>query len=312
MYYPVLRGKQFELIALRELAKLQISNFFRPVIEPVKKLSKPFTRTIKELNDANIVPIVIINSTLGEDDSYRSFYNNLKKEGVDFLPCIAYDNNDTYTSFQEIVTYLGEATHCFYIKSIAEEKVFNHTNNAEMILLESTITIAQKVSKAFKLPVVVIEDGFAKQIKNADYPSRSDFSSAIGEYKDAGLSGFGDYTITGSSFSEGGGPAYVVALHLSQIIKVSGFLSPDFSVIINHFCSKNNGSYADPAGKFFEALGKLHKFIDNHSEEEIPRTKSVVEFIKLYESKHFPGLGAVKKLAILHHVEIIAKHISGI
>lgn len=309
MYYPVLRGKQFELIALRELAKLNISRYFRPVIEPVKRFSSPFSRTIKELNDSHIVPIVIINSLLGEEDSYREFYPSLIDAKVDFLPCIAHGNNDSYSSFLETVKYLNGAPYSLYAKSIADENVFGHTEHAEILLLDSPISVAQKVAKALLKPVVVIEDGFDKQIKNADYSPRSDFLSALSEYKSAGLAGFGDYTVTGRTFSEGGGPAYVVALHLSQIIKGKSIFSPEFSIVINHFCSANNGSYADPAGKFFEALSKLYEFLKEHG-NEITTTQSIIEFKKLYESQHFPGLGTAKKLSIRHHIEIITKHIS--
>lgn len=42
MYYPILRGKLNELLALRELAQLKLKNF-TPVIEPVKKDIKAFS-----------------------------------------------------------------------------------------------------------------------------------------------------------------------------------------------------------------------------------------------------------------------------
>jgi len=37
MYYPYLRGKQYELILLRENAKLMKDASMVPIIEPVKK-----------------------------------------------------------------------------------------------------------------------------------------------------------------------------------------------------------------------------------------------------------------------------------
>jgi hypothetical protein len=37
MYYPILRGKLNELLAIRELSELGLKNF-TPVIEPVKNL----------------------------------------------------------------------------------------------------------------------------------------------------------------------------------------------------------------------------------------------------------------------------------
>jgi len=59
MYYPILRGKINELLALRELASLQLK-FYTPVIEPVKKDIKALTKTINTLNENGIVPYIII------------------------------------------------------------------------------------------------------------------------------------------------------------------------------------------------------------------------------------------------------------
>ena len=37
MYYPYLRGKQFELILIRDNAEFLAKNDIHPIIEPVKK-----------------------------------------------------------------------------------------------------------------------------------------------------------------------------------------------------------------------------------------------------------------------------------
>lgn len=66
MYFPFIRGKQFELNALRELAPLLNNKIYKPIIEPVRKNLLPLVRTIKELNENNIIPIIIINPNLGD------------------------------------------------------------------------------------------------------------------------------------------------------------------------------------------------------------------------------------------------------
>ncbi|WP_275891833.1 sce7725 family protein [Acinetobacter pittii] len=58
MYYPILRGKLNELLALRDLANLSIDKKFCPVIEPVRSTLSPLFRTIKELNDKEIEPLI--------------------------------------------------------------------------------------------------------------------------------------------------------------------------------------------------------------------------------------------------------------
>lgn len=50
MYFPYLRGKQFELIALRELVALPLdANRVVPIIEPVKRNLKSIETALKAL-----------------------------------------------------------------------------------------------------------------------------------------------------------------------------------------------------------------------------------------------------------------------
>lgn len=59
MYFPYLRGRQFELIALRELVEKDVlSGRIVPIIEPVK-LSSTLVKTI-ETYGANDKPLAII------------------------------------------------------------------------------------------------------------------------------------------------------------------------------------------------------------------------------------------------------------
>ena len=74
MYFPYLRGRQFELIALRELVeKSKLSKNIIPIIEPVKVTSTLFN-TIKTFNDASHRIAIIKNPEVG------SFLIDSKKE----------------------------------------------------------------------------------------------------------------------------------------------------------------------------------------------------------------------------------------
>ena len=47
MYFPILRGRQFELLALRECVnKSLLSNKIIPIVEPVK-VSSTYTKTVE-------------------------------------------------------------------------------------------------------------------------------------------------------------------------------------------------------------------------------------------------------------------------
>ena len=73
MYFPYLRGRQYELIALRELIDNdRLSKYVTPIIEPVK-VSPTLLSTIKAFNEKNRDLILIRNPHVGtyESDSTK-------------------------------------------------------------------------------------------------------------------------------------------------------------------------------------------------------------------------------------------------
>ncbi len=86
MYFPYLRGKQFELIALRELSVFMSSkrDKLSPVIEPVKN-SSTLKSTLKELAEKNINFNFIINPRVGSfKNSYVELLEILKENLSDY------------------------------------------------------------------------------------------------------------------------------------------------------------------------------------------------------------------------------------
>ncbi len=66
MYHPYLRGKQNELILLRENAKLLSDAGMIPIIEPVKKNLAPLEKAIESLSKENVPFILIVNPRNGD------------------------------------------------------------------------------------------------------------------------------------------------------------------------------------------------------------------------------------------------------
>jgi hypothetical protein len=116
------------------------------------------------------------------------------------------------------------------------------------------------------------------------------------------MNGFGDFLIVGDDYSEGGGPAYAVAIHLT-------FIDPDQdnSMFIYHFISERQDTPTDPAGNFAEALKDMVKTLDR-PRSKVLETSAVKEFRSLHKQGHFPGLGYVKKLSMNHHIETLAHY----
>ena len=66
MYRPYFRGKQYELITIRETADLLAKANFVPIIEPVKETLSGLTRALKAICDANGKVIVVVNPFHGD------------------------------------------------------------------------------------------------------------------------------------------------------------------------------------------------------------------------------------------------------
>src|SRR6516162_3711582 len=66
MYHPYFRGKQFELLTIRESAKLLADKDFIPIIEPVRESLGGLERTLKAISDVSGKAVVIVNPYQGE------------------------------------------------------------------------------------------------------------------------------------------------------------------------------------------------------------------------------------------------------
>ena len=74
MYFPILRGRQFELLALRECVNQGLlSNKIIPIVEPVK-VSSTYTKTVDSFIKAGKSIAIIRNPQVG------SWVKDLKKE----------------------------------------------------------------------------------------------------------------------------------------------------------------------------------------------------------------------------------------
>ena len=66
MYFPYFRGKQYELIAIRESAGLFAETGFIPIIEPVKESLSGLRRAVDAIDEAAAQAILIVNPGYGD------------------------------------------------------------------------------------------------------------------------------------------------------------------------------------------------------------------------------------------------------
>lgn len=304
MYYPILRGKLHELSAIRELACLPIANRCRPLLEPVNVNLNQLVACIDDLNGKGITPYVVINPTLGEYRNqavnlYQSLQQNPRSSGK-FAPCVKIINSFDSNAVALLQNTANAAAYLVSDIPLAAIQILNSASCTFANPLKVDAAILQSVPR-----IVLYLDSFAKQRRNADYPQTSFYSNLNFNYRNyPNAIGVGDFTVMGEEYSEAGGPAYVVAIHMSHVQH-----QPSSAIHVRHFCSTTQpASPSNPGGKFLEALNDLIAF-DNGNPRYFDRTWGLTEFRTYHAIQHFPGLGVVKQLSVEHHMETICNFI---
>lgn len=306
MYFPYLRGKQFELLALRELAPHHLDyTKVTPIIEPIKKDVKSIVTMIKAM-PKELKVLLIVNPEYGEivapyTESF-SLITILHELGfTNIVPAFLLSNDSDFIFMRNaIATYSYNVSgyaliHLNQISQLIElGNLFTSTNGLYNII---HVNYLRSIKRSLpKTSIASLSDQFVRQTKNADYVNNIDenFSDEHLYYTEDGI-GFGDYLTIGAQYIDGGRLPWAVVIHLTYLDKSTG------KIRIMHFVSDSNFDDSDTPGKFAEALGKLVIFIDA---EDIHTIAS--EIFRDYNTREaYPGLGTIKKLSIMHHIELV-------
>lgn len=298
MYFPYLRGRQYELLALKELAQKElISNLIIPVVEPIK-ITSTFNSTIKIYNDMNLPLALIMNPCVGNivGDNTNKLLTYITGS---IMPSVIIDDSakDFINKNIEISELIAILTSHDYVEEYKDLFV-------DTFPKYSLCSDERQIRRAVTNNKVLFEDKFIKQIKNSDYINCDDefFSEDHIYYKEEGYCGFGDYSIVGNNYEESGFSPRAVAIHIVYFAK-------DNTLRIHHFVSDSNYGIEDVAGKFYEAVSKLSIW---SKELEYKQYTFALSTLLDYANKgYYPGLPTIKKLSIMHHLELINKYLSG-
>lgn len=310
VYYPYFRGRQNELLAIRHCAGTIARSDFVPIIEPVKESFKGLERALDELQKANAKAVVIGNPEHG-DHSLNS------NPVVQFLSA-NYPQVEVGIMARQEYDAAGLANSCKGFLNANRDVTLIHAGFSDGLGLSNElgdaasrirhVYVESRTGRLYRSHFrvgerVLLGNGFEQRI-NRKHPPLELFSDLHLTYPVDGMNGFGDYLMVGDEYSESGGPAYAVAIHLT-------FIDPkkEQQMFIHHFVSDTVDTPTDPAGKFAEALEKLVREV-NAPGSPIFRSTALAEFLDLHLRQHFPGLGSVKKLSMIHHIETLADFFS--
>lgn len=307
MYFPYLRGKQFELLALRELTSLPLDGSkVSPIIEPLKTDTKSVVTMIRQM-PKTVQLQIIINPEHGDlksdSNAIAELIQNLHLSNyINVIPSFIISNNNDLPRLNalfERYSFGNSGYSLIHLNQIAKiNELKELVANTNCIYNVISISHIMSLRRNFpKKTLAYLIDPFIRQIKNADYTNITDenFSNDHLYYKEEGFVGYGDYLTIGSGFIDGGRLPWAVAIHLTYLDRDGE------NIRIGHFVSDSNFDDSDTAGKFGEALDKLITFIDDRDIHTI----ATRIFRDLHNRGAFPGLGTIKKLSIMHHIELV-------
>lgn len=306
MYLPYLRGKQFELIALREFAKANPNNKnICPIIEPVKTSFNSMNTAIDIMVENHLEFALILNPKEGD-------YKRENKDIINELPILSNPENTNFwipafivnNNFEEINNIINKKllnNIMLIFKGsidIEDEKVMGliRQNNIKFIVYgdANSRNTKRALDREEKL-IIRLDNNFIVQRKNADYSDilEEKFTEEHLFYDEDGFSGFSDYTTLPNDFTEGGMLPYAVAIHLT-------YQKTNNEIWLRHFVSDTNDSNSNIQLKFKEAANKAIDFFTNKT-----KTPAITELEDYITKNQYPGLGVIKKISIRNHIELI-------
>lgn len=310
MYFPIFRGRQFELLALREcINKSILSDKIIPIVEPVK-VSSTYTKTVDSFIKTGKSIAIIRNPQVGSWSKDLKKENNSKiREQVseqlkDANVISAFYVTAKLDNCLNFAAQNGISIDSLLLLCDNPEYVVNYENTVgDSIPLYNVIPDKGDFRRRIRPNRVMCEDHFPKQTRNIDYLDIETefFSSDHLYYADDGYKGFSDYTVVGKEYSETGFAPYAVAIHIV-------YFDEKNILRIAHFVSDSNDDISDPARKFAEAV---KKFVEWNKVMKLD-TVGIRELESAYRNQTYPGLGVVKKYSIMHHLELMSNYLDGV
>lgn len=319
MYLPYLRGRQNELLCLKELLEAdKLSSKVIPIIEPVKFSSTLFS-TLAKFIETNHPVIVVRNPKVGSFrdelvemrqkieaetdekkkeklklivDGYQQVWNDeqIQRAYIVGDDVIAKIQNNKINAQDTIMINLDRGNYHYY-EEYGEEIFGKYT----------VVPKGGDFEDIVEDNIIVLDDSYHKAKRNMDYIERPDetFSRNHLVYKKRGFAGFSDFSIVGKEFEESGFAPVAIAIHIM-------YFGAREEVKIHHFVSDTHERYSDPARKFEEAMIRLKEW---EYFSDIPKTMGLNQLLECYDMGKFPGLGVIKKYSLMHHIQMMGDYL---
>ena len=307
MYLPFLRGKLYELKAIKEYIDegygKEYGRHIMPIIEPVKKDLRPLLSCVDAMGKASMPFAVVMNSQMGDFQRMSfdvpSFMAGIA--GVEWTPAFEVNGNANVEAIESSIQEFGfkNVMLVFFTNVDLDDEKIRRLVNSDTVAFIAALNLTQRPPiiaglKGTGKQIINIEDCFPEKTPNNAYRDMTDefFSDTFSYYKSLfGLYGFSDFTALARNFREGGVLPQVVAIHMT-------YRKSDKVVNVHHFLSDSRNGSNNIRAEFQEANAKIPPFYENQ-----PSTLAVRQISEM----GYPGLGAIKKFSVKNHFELMSR-----
>jgi hypothetical protein len=274
-----------------------------PVIEPIK-LTSTFNGTTRLFSERRQRLALIINPAVGELAKTQSSELIASYISEQVIPSIIMGSNTTMAinALREKTMPSDNLLVIMENRDYLDQYVDLFKDNFPRFTL---FPDERQIRRTVRANKVMFSDNFKKRDKNADYQNYEDefYSDDHLHFSEEGFAGFADYSIVGEEYDEGGFAPYAVAIHIV-------YFAHDDTMRIRHFVSDSNTDTKDVAGKYYEAVLKLRTWFNDGQARQLTTALSIL--LSHADSGYYPGLPTIKKLSIMHHMELIGRYLSAL
>lgn len=284
MYYPYFRGKQYDLFALTALLENNLlSSAIQPIIEPVKN-SKALT-TFIELSQQKHQPFYLIQNPQAGDF--------LTADGMKRLQSLQLSKA---LIVEQPVETLTESPELLIVGGSAPALESDWQSNQTKVLVPEEFRLLRKI----KGQRILSQDVFTRLPRSSFYQECQDelFSTAHLTYQKRGFVGFSDFSIDSRIYYEHSYPSKILSLHLVYF--------NDEKLRIHHFLSSEEAP--TQKDKFFELMDDITVWLDRLCGNQI--TFGLQLLLDTASADKFPGMGVMRKAAVMHHMELMARYLN--
>jgi hypothetical protein len=311
MYSPFLYGRQQELLALEALAtELARDGRIVPLIEAVKPPATLHSK-LGLLRSAGASVYLVANPSQGDlasSSAQAAWHSTVAPDLADASHVFPVFRESDGVGLTALTAFLAAYPARRIGVLLTTNLIAPADLGAALTGRDYVVFFAPSVSAMSYLPSIPpnksidVTDRFRGQARNADFASIPDefFSNDLTMWRAAGRAGFSDFTLLTTTYTEQGGQAGAIAVHLSYM--------DGTALRVRHFVSDTTTRGNDNV-KWAELLQKIEDEI-TALPTRFATTDGLAAYRSQYATGNYTNLATSKRQQLIHHLQAVSRHMT--